>query len=265
MILIHFLKRSTGVFWITALVIAMGWSVGINPSNCHAANGEGIYSGAFSGERNGTWFMVVDGAGNGQIYFWITSDEAVDSGKVAFSGKEKSAFTCIYGISGSVAISQDGRANGNWTLNGIGGTLNGELQDPSTLKKLAGTYAGRCSGNETADLRLTVAANGSVNGSVTWHKNNLAEEGHGVVNGKGDFIFLTRDDTSIYGTLTSSGEINGVWNNPFWETRGTIGDVSKTKIKNSSKSVSAENPKMPVYVESESGENGCFIQTTRRF
>jgi hypothetical protein len=232
--------------------------MGTAPVNCLAANVEGIYSGTFNGEQNGTWFLLIDDSGNGQIYFWITAGQVVDSGNIQFKGKNNFNFTCTYGLSGTGVINPSGQISGRWQSGQISGNFNGSRQDMAKIKTLAGTYSSNCSGNETGSWNLVVSINGSISGTVTWDKNGLVEEGSGVVNSKGNFIFLTEDDTSAYGSLNPSGEINGNWNNPFWETKGTLGDTPH--LTESNKAAGSEDQQMPVYVESED-ENGCFIQT----
>lgn len=260
MILIHFLKRSSSIFWMIALLVSIGW-IAANPINGYTANAEGLYSGTFSGERNGTMFLLTDGSSKGQIYFWITAEQVIDTGKINVNSQGGFTFKCTYGLAGNGSIKPDGNVTGSWKVGGTTGNLKGVRQDSSKLKNLAGTYSSDLTGNETGELNLTVAINGSIKGTVRWDKNNLVEEGSGIVNSKGIFIFHTQDDTSIYGTIKSSGDVYGNWNNPFWETKGTLGDTptSKNAVKSNN---AAGDESMPVYVETQQDNtNGCFIRT----
>ena len=254
----YILKVSLSIiFFITFMLV--GW-MGTLPTNCQAATDESIYSGTFNGEQNGAWFLRIDNSGKGQIYFWITASQVVDSGEIKFNSENKFQFTCTYGFSGSGGINTDGTIKGNWKFEENSGDMVGSRQDLAKIKELAGTYSGKSSGNDTGSWNLTVSKDGSISGTITWDKNRLVEKGSGIVNSNGDFIFLTKDDTSVYGSLDPSGAIHGDWNNPFWETSGTLGNASH--LSNSHKTTSNEKQQMPVYVESENeNENGCFIQT----
>ncbi len=235
----------------------------VAPNNSHAANAEGLYSGSFSGAQNGKWFLLVEGSGNGQVYFWIAAGQVVDTGKVSINGSNKFTFKCTYGVSGNGEIGADGKISGDWKYEGVEGKLTGTRQDLSPIKSRTGSHTIDGKGNEACRWIFNVAPDGSIKGNVTWEKNGLTEEGSGAVNSDGDFIFLTQDDTSVYGTIDSSGEISGEWNNPFWETKGVLGDAPLNVKQNSNpvKAVAADDtPQMPVYVESEE-ENGCFIRT----
>jgi hypothetical protein len=256
------LKQSFNTIFIVTLLTLMGW-MGTIPNNCHASNVKGIYNGTFHGEQNGTWFLLIDDSKKGQIYFWVTANQVVDSGNIQFNSGTNFNFTCTYGISGSGSINPNGKISGNWKFNEISGNLTGSRQDLSKIKTLVGTYSSNCSGNETGSWNFTVSAKGSITGTVTWDKNGLAEEGNGIINSKGDFIFLTKDDTSAQGALSPSGEISGNWNNPFWETSGTFGNTPHL-INSSKKTATTENKKLPVHVESDD-QNGCFIQAVVPF
>ncbi|MGD9211515.1 MAG: hypothetical protein PVI90_12090 [Desulfobacteraceae bacterium] len=261
MALIHFLRRSSSIFWISILLIALGWTT-LNPINGYTANAEGLYSGSFSGERSGSWFLSVDESGNGKIYFWISTDQLVDEGKVDFSDKKKFTFNCTYGLTGSGSIDADGKIDGNWQLGEINGSLNGLNQDLEKVKSLSGNYSSTFKGSEPGDLNLTVGTNGTILGTASWQKTGLTEEGNGVADARGKFVFHTQDDTSIHGTITSSGEVNGNWHNPFWETKGTLGDTPIEKSSSTKNEVNSET--MPVYVESQDNNNsGCFIEITQ--
>lgn len=256
MISIHFLRRSSGIFWISALIFTVGWT-GLNPIDGYAANYEGLYSGVLNGEQSGTWFLQIDDSGDGQIYFLFTTQQVIDRGKVNINDPGDFTFKCAYGLSGSGSIKTDGNITGNWKLNSTTGAFNGKLQDRSELKNIAGTYSSSCTGNESGQLILIVAQNGSISGTLTWDKNGLVEEGSGAVNSKGNFLFHTQDDTSVFGTFKAPEAVSGHWNNPFWETKGTLGDGPAVKTTSS-----ADSEAMPVYVESqENDSNGCFIRT----
>ena len=255
------LKQSFSIIFMATLLTLIG-SMGAFPNNCHATNVEGIYSGTFSGEQNGAWFLLIDDSKNGQIYFWITTKQVVDSGNVQFNSDNSFNFACTYGISGSSVINTNGKISGRWKFGNISGKLTGSRQDLDKIKALAGTYSSNCSGNETGSWNLTVSTKGSITGTVTWDKNGLVEKGNGIVDSKGTFIFLSEDDTSAKGALNPSGEINGNWNNPFWETKGTFGNTPH--LINSNKATSTKNEKLPVYVESDD-EKGCFIQAVVPF
>jgi hypothetical protein len=242
------------IFFITFLLT--GWMDTL-PANCQEANDESIYSGTFNGEQNGAWFLRIDNSGKGQIYFWLTASQVVDSGEIKFNSENKFQYTCTYGLSGSGGIHSDGTIKGNWKSEENSGAMIGSRQDPAKIEALAGTYSGRSSGNEIGSWNLTLSKDGSISGTITWEKNRLVEKGSGVVNSNGDFIFLTEDDTSAYGSIDPSGNIHGNWNNPFWETSGTLGNTAHSS--NSNKTTSTDKQKMPVYVESEN-DNGCFIQ-----
>jgi hypothetical protein len=255
------LKQSFNIIFITALLTLVGW-MGAFPNNCHATNVKGIYGGTFYGEQNGTWFLLIDDSKNGQVYLWVTANQVVDSGNIQFTSDNSFTFKCTYGISGSGVINTNGKISGSWKLGEISGNLTGSRQDLDKIKTLAGTYSSNCSGNETGSWNLTVSTKGSVTGTVTWDKNGLVEKGNGIVNSKGDFIFLTEDDTSAKGAFNPSGEISGNWNNPFWETKGTFGNTPH--LIDSNKSAGTENEKLPVHVKSDD-ENGCFIQAVVPF
>lgn len=262
MTLIHFLKRSSSIFWIITLVFATGW-ITANPINSYAADAEGLYAGNFSGEQSGNWFLLIDDSKKGQIYFWNTVDQLVDAGKINFTDKVKFTFNCTYNLSGTGSIDPDGKISGIWHLGAMGGKLNGARQDLKKIKSLAGNYSGNFKGAEAGDLSLTIATNGAITGTVSWEKTGLIEEGNGVINDNGKFIFHTRDDTSIFGTIKSSGEVDGTWYNPFWETKGTLGDTpihQTSGVKNSSSS-----EPIPINVENKDNSSGCFIEMSRSF
>lgn len=260
--MISFLKRSSSIFLVTALIFFAGGVI-IVPNDSFAANAEGLYNGSFNGEHNGTWFLLINGSKEGQIYFWLTAGQVVDKGKVEFNGKGGFTFNCTYGVSGSGEIAADGKISGAWKFEGISGELNGSRQDLSEVKSLEGTYTSDGTGDEACRWTLNVASDGSIKGTVSWEKNGLIEQGSGAVNSEGEFIFLTKDDTSAYGSIDSSGKLSGTWNNPFWEIKGTLGDASKVKNSSSSSSKTASSTskqQLPVYVESED-ESGCFMET----
>ncbi len=257
MTLIHFLRRSSVLYWVTPITIAIVLTI-LNPINSSAADVEGLYSGSFSGERSGNWFLLTDGPETGQVYFWIATDKLIDVGKVTFSGANKFSFNCTYNLSGTGSIDAKGKIIGTWQLGSIKGQISGMRQDLTKIKSIAGNYSGSLKGSEAGDLNLTIATNGAITGTVSWEKTGLIEEGNGIIDTNGKFIFLTQDDTSIYGTIGSPGEISGNWYNPFWETKGSIGDTATTK------NTSAENNSqtMPVYVENQDNSSGCFIEMT---
>jgi hypothetical protein len=253
--MIYTLKKIFSLIIFISFMLT-GW-MGILPTNCQAANDESIYSGTFNGEQNGAWFLRIDNSGKGQIYFWITASQVVDSGEIKFNSENKFQYTCAYGLSGSGDINSDGTVKGNWKFEDTSGDMVGSRQDLAKITALAGTYSGKSSGNDTGSWNLTVSKDGSISGTITWDKNKLVEKGSGVVNSNGDFIFLTEDDTSAYGSLDPSGNIHGSWNNPFWETSGALGNAAQSS--GSNKATSTNQQKMPVYVESDN-DNGCFIQ-----
>ena len=248
-------KFFTIIFFI--IFMLTGW-MGTLPTNCQAANDESIYSGTFNGEQNGAWFLRIDNSGKGQIYFWITASQVVDSGEIKFNSENKFQYTCTYGLSGSGGINTDGTIKGNWKSEETSGDMVGSRQDLAKITALVGTYSGRSTGNDTGSWNLTVSKDGSISGTITWDKNRLIEKGSGVVNSNGDFIFLTEDDTSAYGSLDPSGNIHGNWNNPFWETSGTLGNTAHSSGSNKT-TITDDKQKMPVYVENKN-DNGCFIQ-----
>lgn len=259
MSMIHFLKHSSSILWISYLIIAIS-GIGLTSSDGYASGAEGVYSGTFDGERKGGWFLQTDSSGGGQIYFWLKKEQVIDMGKVNVNDSGNFTFKCTYGLSGTGSIKDNGNVEGNWKYNGITGGFKGSLQDQTKLKGIAGTYSSNCSGNESGELILIVANNGSITGTVTWEKNGLVEEGSGAINSAGDFIFHTQDDTNIFGTLKSFEDVKGHWNNPFWETKGTVGTTAADK--STSKAISNPTSEtMPVYAESqEDSGNGCFIK-----
>jgi hypothetical protein len=232
-----------------ALMAAL-WLAGVSDVTADTPETAGVYSGTFSGPEKGTWLMWLDEDGKGRFLAWSDDSQLADGGTAVAHPDGSFSFATTYGMQGSGSISAAGKSTGTFSADGQAGSLEGLKQDSGALQKLAGSHAGTYTGNDQGTWSLDVSPEGLISGSITASADQLAESGEGIIDAKGQFIFLTRKDTSLHGILDVSGKANGAWSNPFWETRGNLSDARQ---------LPAAHVDPPAAGSSDS--RGCFIGT----
>jgi hypothetical protein len=211
--------------WAVALALmAAVYLTSVAVVSADMAETAGVHSGTLSGFEKGIWLMWLDDNGKGRFLVWSDDSQLADSGTATANVDGSFSFATTFGIQGSGNILADGHSIGSYTIDGQTGSLEGLKQNSGALQKLAGSHTGTYSGSRQGTFIFAVARDGLISGSITASSDQLTEPGEGIINAKGEFIFLTRKDTSIRGSLDSTGKTKGVWSNPFWETHGTLSD-----------------------------------------
>jgi hypothetical protein len=233
---------------VLALLAVLGLA-GVGAAQAASAETAGIYSGTFSGIEKGTWLMWLDEEGKGRFMAWSDDSQLADAGTAAMNPDGSFSFSTTYGMQGAGSVSPGGKGSGTFSADGQPGSLEGLKQDSAALQKLAGSHAGTYTGSDQGTWRFEVSPEGLISGSITASGDQLAESGEGLVDAKGQFIFLTGKDTSLHGSLDAAGKASGAWSNPFWETRGTLSDAKQLPA------AQADQPGA-----AHSGESrGCFV------
>ena len=211
------------------------------------ADYEGIYSGTYTGTDSGTWTAKLDDQGNGFGFSFSNVYNQPDIGWVTVNASGEFIAYLEGGAVLSGTIDTSGNIQGQWNnpSTGHSGTFNGSRNPSVDIQALAGTYSGTYTGTDYGTWNATLDSQGNVSGSSWSNLYNQSDSGTCIVNSSGEFVASLNGGAILYGTIDTSGNIQGIWYNPSTGDGGTLSGSKKTT------SVSS----------SGGGGGGCFIAT----